>query len=102
MCNRNTKLTRRVMSSVSPGTWIFFSGLVTDFSFQVLVFIAVHTVYTGNMLSQKPQEGKKGQQWEKREPVKVLKTLNDRQSYILSKLHKIETFQLILGKVHLI
>ena len=74
----------------------FFSGLVTDFSFQVLVFIVVHTVYTGNMLSQKPQEGKKGQQWEKREPVKVLKTLNDRQSYILSKLHKIETFQLIL------
>ena len=47
----------------------FFSELVTDFSFQVLVFIAVHTVYIGNTLSQKPQEGKKGQQWEKREAL---------------------------------
>ena len=28
-------------------------------------------------------------------PVKVFKTLNDRQSYILSKFHKIEKFQLI-------
>ena len=43
--------------------------LVTDYSLQVLVFIAVHTVYTGNTLSKNPQEGKKSQQWEKREAL---------------------------------
>ena len=30
-----------------------------------------------------------------RVPVKIFKSLNDRQSYILSKFHKIEKFQLI-------
>ena len=34
-------------------------------------------------------------------PVKVFKTLHDRQSYILSKFHKIEKFQLVICRLRL-
>ena len=49
-------------------TMIDSEGREFGFNFK---FIAVHTltVYIGNTLSQKPQEGKKGQQWEKREAL---------------------------------